>query len=98
MMESMIETSTPTRAEVNDVATAVFDGTDAVMLSAETSVGKFPVHAVKAMCQIIKKLKQITREPLMKGSTTILMTLDSLRILFAITLVDSPEELRQRLL
>ena len=57
MMESMIETSTPTRAEVNDVATAVFDGTDAVMLSAETSVGKFPVHAVKAMCQIIKKVE-----------------------------------------
>ena len=54
MMESMIENSTPTRAEVNDVASAVFDGTDAVMLSAETSVGKFPVHTVQAMCQIIK--------------------------------------------
>ena len=54
MMESMIENSTPTRAEVNDVASAVFDGTDAVMLSAETSVGKFPVHTVQAMCQIIQ--------------------------------------------
>lgn len=54
MMESMIESSTPTRAEVNDVASAVFEGTDAVMLSAETSVGKFPVHTVQAMCQIIK--------------------------------------------
>ena len=57
MMESMIENSTPTRAEVNDVATAVLDGADAVMLSAETSVGKFPVHAVQAMCQIIKKME-----------------------------------------
>ena len=57
MMESMIETSTPTRAEVNDVATAVLDGTDAVMLSAETSVGKYPVHTVKAMCQIIKNME-----------------------------------------
>lgn len=53
MMESMIESSTPTRAEVNDVASAVFDGTDAVMLSAETSVGKFPIHTVQAMCKII---------------------------------------------
>ena len=57
MMESMIESSTPTRAEVNDVATAVLDGTDAVMLSAETSVGKYPIHAVKAMCQIIKNME-----------------------------------------
>ena len=57
MMESMIESSTPTRAEVNDVATAVLDGADAVMLSAETSVGEFPVHAVQAMCSIIKKME-----------------------------------------
>jgi pyruvate kinase len=57
MMESMIESATPTRAEVNDVATAVLDGADAVMLSAETSVGNFPVHAVQAMCQIIRKME-----------------------------------------
>ena len=57
IMESMIESSTPTRAEVNDVATAVLDGTDAVMLSAETSVGKYPIHAVQAMCSIIKKME-----------------------------------------
>lgn len=58
MMESMIESPTPTRAEVNDVANAVLDNTDAVMLSAETSVGKYPVETVTAMAQIIKRMEQ----------------------------------------
>jgi pyruvate kinase len=61
MMESMIENFTPTRAEVNDVANAVMDGADAVMLSAETSVGKYPVEVIQCMQRIVARVEEEPR-------------------------------------
>lgn len=58
MMETMINSLTPTRAEVNDVANSVLDGADAVMLSGETSVGRYPVDVVKNISKIIKNIEQ----------------------------------------
>ncbi len=59
MMESMITNFRPTRAEANDVGNAVFDGADALMLSAETSVGKFPEGTVASMQKIISEVEQL---------------------------------------
>lgn len=59
MMESMIDNITPTRAEVNDVANAVMDGTDAVMLSGETSVGMHPVKVIESITKIIEDVEKL---------------------------------------
>ncbi|MFN8278163.1 MAG: pyruvate kinase [Chitinophagales bacterium] len=57
MMDSMIENSNPTRAEITDVANALIDGTDAVMLSGETSTGKYPVRVIEIMERILKEVE-----------------------------------------
>jgi pyruvate kinase len=77
MMESMIDSLTPSRAEVNDVANSIMDGADAVMLSGETSVGKFPVEVVNTMERIINRVED---SPLIKSPYT-MPNLKSKRVL-----------------
>lgn len=63
MLESMITSSTPTRAEASDVANAVYEGTDALMLSAETASGEFPLDAVEVMSRIAERVEKDPRWP-----------------------------------
>jgi pyruvate kinase len=66
MLESMTEDRIPTRAEVSDVANAIIDGTDCVMLSAESAVGKYPVRTVSMMDNIIKFTESYLKYPSQK--------------------------------
>lgn len=68
MMESMIVSPVPTRAELNDIANAVMDGADAVMLSAETSVGAYPVNAISYMRRTIMEVETGTNAPYFKDN------------------------------
>jgi pyruvate kinase len=67
MLDSMVSNARPTRAEVSDIANAILDGTDAIMLSNETAVGKYPIQAVETMATIAMRIEQ---EPLEKDNRT----------------------------
>ena len=79
MLESMIENSTATRAEINDIATAIFQGADAVMLSAEAAIGKFPSHAVSTMAKTIISTEKYKKEHIEDFKNSIISNRDPVK-------------------
>ena len=79
MLESMIENNTATRAEINDIATAIFQGADTVMLSAEAAIGKFPSQAVKTMSQTIISAEKYKREHIQDFKNSIITNKDPVK-------------------
>ncbi len=89
MLESMIESPTPTRAEVTDIANAVFEQADAIMLSGETTIGKYPVECVKTMDRISRRMEQA--RPLDFAKNAELFTDKKRTIKSAVSLANSTE-------
>ncbi len=79
MLESMIENNTATRAEVNDIATAIFQGADTVMLSAEAAIGKFPTQAVSTMTETILSTEKYKREHIEDFKNSIIANKDPVK-------------------
>ncbi len=79
MLESMIENSTATRAEINDIATAIFQGADTVMLSAETAIGKFPSQAVSTMTQTILSTEEYKKQHIEDFKNSIISNKDPVK-------------------
>jgi len=79
MLESMIENNTATRAEINDIATAIFQGADTVMLSAETAIGKFPSQAVSTMAKTIISTEKYKKEHIEDFKNSIIANKDPVK-------------------
>jgi len=79
MLESMIENNTATRAEINDIATAIFQGADTVMLSAEAAIGKFPTQAVSTMTQTILSTEKYKRQHIGDFKNSIISNKDPIK-------------------
>jgi len=79
MLESMIENNTATRAEINDIATAIFQGADAVMLSAEAAIGKFPSQAVSTMAKTIISTEKYKKEHIEDFKNSIISNKDPVK-------------------